>query len=133
METYKIIKKFLTDGGNCLLIEDGKPVGVVLSVEEYEFLQNKIPTQNSLLVKDLPKGDGPQTKEEKSFVARPVEAVAVASNPIGEAMAKEMNFSGLPFESAKLAEKTEASAEIADIEAIDDVTLKDLGIDELPY
>ncbi|MDP2946187.1 MAG: hypothetical protein Q8N61_01895, partial [bacterium] len=37
---YEIIKKFLNDGGKCLLIEDSKPIGVVLSVEEYEKLKN---------------------------------------------------------------------------------------------
>lgn len=41
METYQIIKKFLADGGKCLLIEDGKPIGVVLTMEEYELSQKK--------------------------------------------------------------------------------------------
>lgn len=90
---YEIIKKFLNDGGKCLLIEDGKPVGVVLTVEEYEALKGK-----SEIV--------PQTPP--------------ATHPIGEAMAKELD---LP----------EASAEISDIKATDDVTLEDLGVDELPY
>jgi len=71
------------------LIEDGKPVGIILTVEEYELLRSKSETP-------------------------PV------THPIGEAMAKEMAFSG-------------ASAEISDIEATDDVTLEDLGINELPY
>jgi len=77
---YEIIKKFLNDGGKCLLIEDGKPVGIVLTVEEYELLQSKSQIPN-------PK---PQT------------------NP-------------------------EVAAEISDIQDVDDVTLEDLGIDELPY
>ncbi len=92
METYKIIKKFLAEGGRCILIENDKPIGVVLTIEEYEKLRNQ----------------GGDKKE------------VVASNPIGEAMAKEMDF-------------PEASAEIADIEATNDVTLEDLGVDELPY
>ena len=36
---YEIIKKFLNDGGKCLLIEDGKLIGVFLTVEEYEKLK----------------------------------------------------------------------------------------------
>ncbi len=83
---YKTIKKFLAEGGKCLLIENGEPIGVVLTVEEYEKLK-ETPT---------------------------------AKNPTGKTMAKETDF-------------PEASAEITDIEAVDDVTLKDLGIDELPY
>ena len=46
METYQIIKKLLADGGKCLLIEDGKPIGVILTMEEYEKLQNKSETGN---------------------------------------------------------------------------------------
>jgi len=42
---YKIIKEFLNDGGKCLLIEDNKPIGVVLSVEEYEKLKNGLSAQ----------------------------------------------------------------------------------------
>jgi len=87
---YEIIKKFLNDGGKCLLIEDSKPIGVVLTVEEYEKLQKGLETQNP----------NSEIKEEDSAI-KPAETVA--------------------------------SAEIADIEAADDVTLGDLGIDELPY
>ena len=76
------------EGGKCLLIEDGNPVGVVLTIEEYEKLHNVVGQANSGI------------KEEVSIV-KPVETVA--------------------------------SAEIADIEAVDDVTLEDLGVDELPY
>lgn len=86
METYKTIKKFLAEGGKCLLIENGEPIGVVLTVEEYEKL------------KETP----------------------AAKNLIGKATAKEMDF-------------PEASAEIADIASADDITLEDLGLDELPY
>ena len=96
---YKIIKKFLNDGGKCLLIEDSKPFGVVLTVEEYEKLKNG-------KTAELPFSEPKETP--------------VTKNPIGEAMAKEMNY-------------PEASAEIADIEATNDVTLEDLGVDELPY
>ena len=85
---YQTIKKFLMEGGKCLLIEDGNPVGVVLTIEEYEKLHNVVGQANS------------EIKEEVSIV-KPVETVA--------------------------------SAEIADIEAVDDVTLEDLGVDELPY
>ncbi len=53
------------------MIENDKPIGVILTIEEYELLRSK-----------------------------------------------EMNF-------------PQASAEIADIESADDVTLEDLGVDEL--
>ncbi|MCX6813294.1 MAG: hypothetical protein NTV77_02315 [Candidatus Azambacteria bacterium] len=106
METYKIIKKFLAEGGRCVLIENDKPIGVVLTIEEYEFLQSKSQISN------LRSQTNPEVNDKP--------AETVASNPIGEAMAKEMDFPG-------------ASAEIADIEATDDVTLGDLGVDELPY
>lgn len=79
MNTFETIKKFLAEGGKCLLIENGEPIGVVLTVEEYEKL------------KETPG----------------------AKNPASA--------------------KVEASAELADIEAVDDVTLEDLGVDELPY
>ena len=107
METYKIIKKFLAEGGRCILIEDDKPIGVVLTIEEYELLRSKSEIRN------------PKSKAEP-----------IASNPIGEAIAKEMDFPDL---SAEASAKAEASAEISDIEAVDDVTLEDLGVDELPY
>ncbi len=104
METYKIIKKFLAEGGKCILIENDKPIGVVLTIEEYERSQNKS-----------------EVKSSKSEVIKPeIKTKTIAPNPIGEAMAKEMDF-------------PEASAEIADIESADDVTLEDLGVDELPY
>ncbi len=86
------------------MIEDGKPVGVVLTIEEYELLQSK-PSSFAKASEDK------QTNPEREVVA---------SNPIGEAMAREIDYPG-------------ASAEIADIESADDVTLEDLGVDELPY
>ncbi len=114
METYKIIKKFLTEGGRSILIENDKPIGVVLTIEEYELLRSKYEIQN-------PKSETEIEKEKSLFSeANNKPAEPIASNPIGEAMAKEMDF-------------PEASAEIADIEATDDVTLEDLGVDELPY
>ncbi len=100
---YDIIKKFLNDGGKCLLIEDGKPVGIFLSVEEYEKLKNNLPEQKN-------------NQSEFSFPGPKM--APEAKNSIGEAMVREMDF-------------PEASAEIADIEAVDDVTLEDLGINEL--
>lgn len=81
---YETIKKFLSEGGKCLLVEDGKPIGVVLTMEEFEKLQNKSETGN-------PKPE------------------VVEPNPI------------------------EASAELADIALADDITLEDIGLDELPY
>ena len=32
----KIIKEILKDGGKCLIIEDGEPIGVILNMEEYD-------------------------------------------------------------------------------------------------
>ncbi|MFH1393121.1 MAG: hypothetical protein ABIG73_01940 [Patescibacteria group bacterium] len=78
---YNAIKKMLEEGGKCLLIEDGKPIGVVLTIAEYEKLL-------------VPKID-----------SKPVEIIP--ANPIGEAI------------------------DFADLEAIDDVTLDDLGLDEM--
>ncbi len=102
---YEIIKKFLNDGGKCLLIENGEPIGVVLTVEEYEFLQSNLLAESDA-------SESARTEE--------VKPETIAPNPIGEAMAKEINY-------------PEASAEISDIEATNDVTLEDLGVDELPY
>ncbi|MDP3143336.1 MAG: hypothetical protein Q8N14_05320, partial [Candidatus Omnitrophota bacterium] len=82
-----------------------KPVGVVLSVEEYEKLKNGLSAQAGKTA-ELPFSEPKET--------------SIAKNPIGEAMAREVDYLG-------------ASAEIADIEATNDVTLEDLGVDELPY
>ena len=126
---YETIKKFLDEGGKCLLIENGKPIGVVLTMEEYEklkslaFAEASADNQISNLppAGDLPKGDKSQT-EEKLLVpeinSEPVNSV----NPIGAAMVEEMNFPS-------------ASANIDEINLADagDVTLEDLGLDELPY
>ena len=89
---YNAIKKMLEEGGKCLLIENGEPIGVVLTIAEYEKLL-------------VPKID-----------SKPAETVS--TNPVGETMAQEMDYSG-------------ASADLADIEAVDDVTLEDLGLDEM--
>ena len=126
---YETIKQFLNEGGKCLLIENGKPIGVVLTMEEYEklkspaFAEASADNQISNLppAGDLPKGDKSQT-EEKLLVpeinSEPVNSV----NPIGAAMVEEMNFPS-------------ASANIDEINLADagDVTLEDLGLDELPY
>ena len=82
------------------MIENGKPVGVVLTMEEYELLRSKSQNPNHKS----------QTNEIKS------------ENPIGAAMVEEINF---PTASANIDEINLADA--------DDVTLEDLGIDELPY
>lgn len=105
---YETIKKFLAEGGKCLLIEDGKPVGVVLAIEEYDKLKPEIRNTKS------------ETKMEKLPIPK-IENKSMA-NPIGEAMVKEMNFK-------------ESSANIEDINLADaaDINLEDLGLDELPY
>lgn len=106
---YDTIKKFLADGGKCLLIENGKPIGVVLTMEEYEKMKSE--TRNSKLEILKPEIKA-ETEEKKESVI----------NPIGEAIAKEMDF-------------PEVSANIDEINIADagDVTLEDLGLDELPY
>lgn len=38
---YETIKKFLAEGGKCLIIENGEPLGVILTIEEYNKLQKK--------------------------------------------------------------------------------------------
>ena len=129
MDTFEQIKQFLSEGGKCLLIENGKPVGVVLTMEEYELLRSKS-----------------QTPNEKLLIPE-INSKAVNSiNPVGTAMVEEMNpvrnsppqwpsgrtsagaiSNGVDFPSA--------SASIDEINLADagDVTLEDLGLDELPY
>lgn len=109
MEIYGEITKFLKESGKCLLIEDGKLVGVVLTIEEYDRLKPE--TRN-------PKSE---TKIEELPTPKKIENKSIA-NPIGEAIAKEMDF-------------PEVSANIDEINLADagDVTLEDLGLDELPY
>lgn len=108
---YETIKKFLEEGGKCLLIENGKPIGVVLTMDEYEQLRRSpkdeigAPTEASgLLIPEIN--------------SKPVNSV----NPVGAAMVEEMNF---PMASANVDEINLADAA--------DVTLEDLGLDELPY
>lgn len=87
METYDQIKKFLDEGGKCLLIENSKPIGVALTMEEYNKLHY------------LP-------EEEKN------------SKALKETKPATENF----------------STELTDMNFNDDdVTLEDLGLDELPY
>lgn len=81
METYEQIKKFLSEGGKCLLIENSKPIGVVLTIEEYE-----------------------------KFRRSPVEEL----------------------KTPKEVETENFSADLTDIGIEEDVTLEDLGLDELP-
>lgn len=131
METFETIKKFLEEGGKCLIIENGKPIGVVLTMEEYEKIkENK---KSELLMSDVNTNN---TKENPIPTLRseiggrdPDQSVGIGSPAkiseeisVGEAMIKEMNF-------------PEASADPADINLVDagDVTLEDLGLDELPY
>ena len=96
---YNTIKKMLEEGGKCLLIENGEPIGVVLTIEEFEKLSEFPPD------KGVNKG-GLETEK------------ILPPNPIGEALAQEMDYTGI-------------SADLADIQAVDDVTLEDLGIDEM--
>ena len=124
---YETIKKFLADGGKCLLIENGKPVGVVLTMEEYELLKSKlqITRQNDTVgqANDKLQTDEKKSKTEQLLIPRiNSEPVINSENPVGEAMVKEIDF-------------PEASADLDEINLADagDVTLEDLGLDELPY
>ena len=102
---YNAIKQMLVDGGKCLLIENGEPIGVVLTTDEYEKLL--APKTN------LPPQTPPYKGGDKGEVIP-----ANPTNLIGEAMSQEMDYTGI-------------SADLADIQAVDDVTLEDLGIDEM--
>ena len=110
MDTFETIKKLVSEGGKCLLIEDGKPIGVVLTMADYEKLY--ILKNNNEII----------SEPEKTLFSEtaPSPAPSVATHPVGEAMVKEMNYQ-------------DASADLADIEDADSVTLEDLGLDELPY
>ncbi|MBI4919890.1 hypothetical protein HY838_01220 [Candidatus Azambacteria bacterium] len=113
---YQTIKKFLAEGGKCLLIEDDKPIGVILTMEEYELLQSKPETKNSKQEKNL------FSEIDNKFAGADAPAKttpAPAANPIGEMMAREMDY-------------PEASADLSDIESAD-LNLEDLGIDERLY
>ena len=116
---YETIKKILSEGGKCLLIENGKPIGMVLTVEEYELLKSKFQITNNppdfATTKSLRAGKS-QKDEKMEKEKLPVE------NAIGKAIAEEMNF---PSASANIDEINLADAE--------SVTLEDLGLDELPY
>ncbi len=74
----------LEEGGKCLLIENGEPIGVVLTIAEYEKLSIS----------------------------------EIDNKPAEKTIAQEMDYAGV-------------SADLADIQAVDDVTLEDLGIDEI--
>jgi len=136
MDTFETIKQFLSEGGKCLLIENGKPIGVVLTMEEYEKLKSQISnllpakiSERNLGGQEFPKEEKTVKEEIKSEAeqlliprinSEPVNSV----NPIGVAMVEEMNFGT-------------ASANIDEINLADagDVTLEDLGLDpdmELP-
>ena len=104
MEIYGEIIKFLKENGKCLIIEEGKLIGVVLTMEEYEKIKSETPNQK------------PETN-------LPPQPKPIAINPIGAAMVEEMNF---PSASAN-------HDEINLADDVGDVTLENLGLDKLPY
>ncbi len=71
MNTFETIKKFLAEGGKCLLIENGEPMGVILTIEEYELLRSKsqIPNPESLPQASPPKADQPWVGAEIADIA----------------------------------------------------------------
>ncbi len=114
------------------MIEDGKPIGVVLTMEEYELLRNKDKEKiekEIMLETELP------TNDEKP------KPIVNSINPVGAAIVDEMNF---PEASAPTLQQSmleggapteSVGATIDEINLADagDVTLEDLGLDELPY
>lgn len=103
----------MNDGGKCLLIENGEPIGVVLTINEYErMMNNELRITNNEVENNEIKRETTLFPEIENKPAEPV-----SSNPIGEALAQEMDYPA-------------ASANLNEIEAVDDVTLEDLGIDE---
>ena len=117
MNTFETMKKFMNDGGKCLLIENSEPIGVVLTMEEYEKLNSESRIMNHESQTNF-ETEKTNPEIEKTLFSetgdKPVEPIS--SNPIGEAMAREMDYPA-------------ASADINEIEAADDVTLEDLGLD----
>lgn len=85
---YQEIRKMLEEGGKCLLIENGKLLGVILTMEEYELLRSKS-----------------QNQEGNNGEA--------ATHPIGEVVANEIEFPGV---SANIDEINLADAESVTLE-----------------
>jgi len=129
---YQVIKNFLNEGGKCLLIEDGKPIGVVLTMEEYEKLKSptfaeasagkQITNYKFQKEEKIEKKEEVKPEAEQLLIPRINSEPINSINPIGAVMVEEMSFPS-------------ASADFADINFADagDVTLEDLGLDELPY
>ncbi len=117
------------------MIEDGKPIGVVLTMEEYELLRSQSQTSNiksqtnetnpeaeKLLIPDLSADSrfAVGFSEARASAKAEINNKPVVNSPnlIGEAIVKEIDF-------------PEASASIDEINLADagDVTLEDLGLD----
>ena len=114
------------------MIENGKPIGVVLTMEEYELLRSKSQKEEKIKKEEI-KSEAeklliPEIDTETNLPSQIPsyqggDTGEVVTHPVGAAIVKEFDFSG-------------ASAELADINLADDisdVTLEDLGLDELPY
>ena len=103
METYETIKNILAEGGKCLLIENDKPLGVVLTIDDYNNLK-KVPATAAPLAN---KTDVPKTLEQEI-------------NPIlNEEILSEFNF--------------DEAARAANASFSDELTLEDLGLEEELY
>lgn len=97
------------------MIENGKPMGVILTMEEFENLtKEKEPgslfSESNKIVSD----DSSLFKSENSL---PI-ATAIDDFGIGEAMLKEMDFPNVKMDDL-------------DFASSDDITLEDLGLDEV--
>ncbi len=100
---YQTIKNILAEGGKCLLIEDGKPLGVILTIEDYNNLK-KVPVPNAPLA-------------DKTDVSKTLKQEI---NPIlNEEILSEFNF-----------DETVGSAKTG---FPDELTLEDLGLEEELY
>ncbi len=111
---YETIKKFLFEGGKCLIIEDGKPVGVVLTMEEYKKLS---PPQTP----PYQGGDKGEVDQPKPIAINPIGSPAKIPEKIsvGKEIIKERDLSNVKIDELDFGLSS------------DDITLEDLGLDEV--
>jgi hypothetical protein len=135
---YETIKKFLEDGGKCLLIENGKPVGVVLTMAEFDNLKNggtkKEAAQSALiadLAEDLKEMD-PVRNSPPQWPSGRASAGEI-SNGVAASAVKYDVPDHFTFDDIKDMDFSEPAGENARFAVSNDISLEDLDIDELPY
>lgn len=112
---YETIKKFLDEGGKCLLIENGKPLGVVLTFEDFNNIK-KHPAPTVILA------DNPELPPVKIPVSDSVvlKTLQEELNPfLNEEILSEFNF--------------EEAASEAGTDFSEGLTLNDLGLEDDIY